>query len=356
MGAGGLRVAARRGRHAQSQLGPRVAGFALQRVAEDRLGLVQLAALQQRLGQLQRHGRRVVRPGVGGALRRLAQQRHGGVRVALQGDHGAGVGPARVGRVEPGGLREAAVGVAVEQVGQQHHPQPAPGAGRAAVFQHLVPRPLDHVADLGFLDAGRQRRRLRRGGGAIPPPADGRAAGQRGHGEAEQHPARRGASSWRRFLPLCELHDPIGRPAVELLRAAVRPRHFDGIDLRRLAQPEHGQRRVAAQVALRGVDEPQLHPAAGPDAHLGAVGVAVMLRIDGPHLEPVAAIRRDVAEQPRAGRRWWSPAGPAAPSPSKSPQARPRPTFQAPQNALFAGDTSRNLPAPSLANSWLRSA
>src|SRR5258705_437503 len=45
-----------------------------------------------------------------------------------------------------------------------------------------------------------------------------------------------------------------------------------------------------------------------------------------------------------------------APSLSKSAQASPRDTFNLPQKALLAGETSRNLPLPSLANSWFRSA
>src|SRR5438105_12374705 len=79
--------------------------------------------------------------------------------------------------------------------------------------------------------------------------------------------------SWGPPLALAERQLPVGRRAGEDFFLAVRPAHADLVDALGGAQPEVGAGVVAALVAGAGVDE--AHPAAraGPDGHLGPVGV-----------------------------------------------------------------------------------
>src|SRR5262249_48415502 len=137
---------------------------------------------------------------------------------------------------------------------------------------------------------------------------------QRRQGEKEQR--RKGAPSncssclpcssapplLRSSLPLSPLQDngPVRGSALEDLALAVGPVALDLIDPAGAAQAEVGTGVVAAQVTEGRVDQAQVLPASGTDAHLCAVGVTVQSRIDSADNQPVASIRCNVAIQPGA--------------------------------------------------------
>ncbi len=101
---------------------------------------------------------------------------------------------ARLSALHPGGFGEAAVGLAVEEVGQQDHTQLAPRrwptCGLAMTF---LPGALDDLANLGVLDVRRQRRVLGDRGGATTtsaPACSGQRPGQHQPRRTRSQPAR----------------------------------------------------------------------------------------------------------------------------------------------------------------------
>src|SRR5439155_13341248 len=88
--------------------------------------------------------------------------------------------------------------------------------------------------------------------------------------------------------------------AGERFLGSVRPVYLNRIDVRRLSQAEESQRRAAGQKTLRGVDQAQQAALAAAYMHLGAVGVALPLWIEGTDLQPVSALGSHVSKEPGA--------------------------------------------------------
>src|SRR5207249_37236 len=100
------------GDETQAKRRARLARLALLLRLEQLCGLVQLAALLERLGQMHGQSEAVVRPGTRGR-RRLPQQGDRLVRRALLGDQAARVERQRFVRIEPPGLCETEIGLAL---------------------------------------------------------------------------------------------------------------------------------------------------------------------------------------------------------------------------------------------------
>src|SRR5206468_11828023 len=108
--------------------------------------------------------------------------------------------------------------------------------------------------------------------------------------------------SWPPPFPLAQRDRLVGAAAGEGFPHTVRPENLDAVHPPRRPQAEVDPRVAAAQVARRRADEAGPRPPPRPDGDLGAAGVTLEGRVEGADDQPVAAARRDVAEQ----------AGPAA--------------------------------------------
>src|SRR5438874_3690427 len=81
--------------------------------------------------------------------------------------------------------------------------------------------------------------------------------------------------------------------------AAVRPTDGDGVDVMRWTQTEMGVRRVAAQIALAGINESNPALTTRLDRDGRAIGVAPPGRIEGADKQPMPLFGRHIAIQPR---------------------------------------------------------
>src|SRR5581483_8683536 len=126
-----------------------------------------------------------------------------------------------------------------------------------------------------------------------------------------QRQSPRSAGSWLLLLvapdgsfPATQRVGLIDGGAFEALHRdlAVGPDDLDPVHAVRLAQADVDPRVVAAQVARAGIQPAQITAPPREDRHLGPVGIAVALRIDEPQDQPVAALRDDIAIQPRRPR------------------------------------------------------
>src|SRR5437763_1253898 len=91
-------------------------------------------------------------------------------------------------------------------------------------------------------------------------------------------------------LALAQFDPLVGGAAGEFFPRPVGPEDLDGLDAVGGAEAEVGARLAATEVALGGVQPAHLAAAAGPQAHLAAQRVAAQGRVEGPHLQPVAAV------------------------------------------------------------------
>ena len=162
----------------------------------------------------------------------------------------------------------------------------------------------------------------------------------------------------RRWAGACsalEMEGAVARDIAELFAQAVRPLHLDMADAVGGPEPEVEDRRPAGQVTLGGAEDPKEPAAARHDGDLRPVRVAAQLGIGDAHLEPLAAVRSNIAVQSARPLMVVTNRS-SAPSLSKSPQTSPRPTFRCPQKGPLRRETSTNRPDPVLASNWFRSA
>src|SRR5262249_33545263 len=100
--------------------------------------------------------------------------------------------------------------------------------------------------------------------------------------------------SWRLPFSPFQSHDSIDRAPLEHLLQPIRPRPAARVVLFGLAQSKVCDRRATTQIALGGIDHAELFQPCGPHPNLRSVSVAVEAWVNRAHLEPVAAIWRDV--------------------------------------------------------------